>query len=209
MRINVTDLESYRYWVDSEDSTVDELLIRLAHVDAPTRKMQAGRAFAKYMETASVGDMVDAAKSDGWEFHFDCYAKIRKPVVHEMKVERDIQTPYGLVTLVGKVDMFSGLVVSDQKLVEQFDVEGKFTDSLQWRCYLWMLQAQVFEYDIFVGKVDDESNEVVIRDYHMVRFYTFPAIEDKVMAAVNKVASIIQTHGERIRTLREGRALQS
>lgn len=204
MRISVTDLESWRYWLESEDATMDDLLRRLAHVEPPTRKMQAGRAFAKFIEGAQLGEMVDSAIVDGWTFHFDCYAKMVKPVVHEMKVESTVLTPHGPVTLVGKVDMLSGIVVRDQKLIEQFEVEGKYTDSLQWRAYLWMLKCQRFDYDIFVGKVEDDTQEVVIRDYHGVSFYTYPELERDVTTAVNMVASILTMHGGAIEEMRSG-----
>lgn len=191
IRLSISDLESYRYWKNSEDSTMDELLRRLRHEEPPTEQMGAGRAFAKFMENARAGADVQSAVVDDWEFHFDLDAEMPISPVRELKAEVVYQTPHGPVTLVGMVDGLDGLVVHDQKLTERWDPE-KYMDSLQWRCYLDMFRAKKFRYDVFVGKY--AGKRVAITEYHPMDFWSYPEIGQDVQNAVNELAGIIHEH---------------
>jgi hypothetical protein len=201
IRLSVTTLESFAYWKDKEDATNEDLLREIAHVTPPTRNMKAGRAWAKLWERSTPGEF-DVAVEDGWRFVFDLDAEIYVPPIRELKIEEVFQTPSGPVTLVGKVDSFEGITVRDQKLTERFEIEERYTDSIQWRCYLAMLKARKFVYDVFVGKYDDTDDEVRIVDYHQVPFYSYPNIRADVEAAVCELAEIVAKYQPRIDELR-------
>ena len=203
MRLSVTDLESLRYFRTAEDASLDKLLLDLAHVSAPTPKMEAGRAMAKFFEAAQVGSIVDGSKVDGWTLCFDMDAEIDLPSVREMKVEQEYSTPSGPVTLVGKVDGFHGITVRDQKLTESLDAEGRYVDSLQWRAYLAMLGAQRFIYDVFVGKVVPEEKTILIREYHRLPFYSYPDMQADVSRAVADLAEIVARYQPQIAALKQ------
>lgn len=190
IRISASDLESFRYWKNDEDSTLEELLRRLRHEEPPTENMAAGKAFAKFMETARAAE-VESAEVDGWEFYFDLDAEMPISPVRELKAEVVYQTPYGPVTLVGMTDGLDGIVVHDQKLTERWDPE-RYMDSLQWRVYLVIFKAKKFRYDIFVGKYS--GKRVAITDYHPMDFWSYPGIEADVERAVVELAGIIHEH---------------
>jgi hypothetical protein len=190
LRISVSDLESLRYWKNDEESTMEELLRRLRHEDPPTEQMEAGRAFAKFMENARAAE-VQGAEVDGWEFCFDLEAEMPISPVRELKAEVIYQTPHGPVTLVGMVDGIDGLVIHDQKLTGRWDPE-KYMDSLQWRAYLVMFGAKKFRYDIFVGRY--AGKRVTISEYHPVDFWAYPGMDADVQAAVDELAGIISEH---------------
>lgn len=201
IRLSVTDLESFRYWKGREDATTEDLLRELAHVAPPTRQMMAGRAWARLWESSSPGEL-DAAVIDGWRFIFALDAALYVPPIREFKIEEVIDTPSGQVTLVGKVDSFEGLTVRDQKLTERFEIEERYTDSIQWRCYLTMLKARRFVYDVFVGKHDDVEDEVRIVEYHPVTFYAYPSVRADVEKAVCELAEIVTAHEHQIAALK-------
>lgn len=201
IRLAVTALESFSYWKDREDATTEDLLRELAHIEEPTRQMMAGRAWAKMWERSRPGE-IDAATMEGWRFVFDLDAQIYVPPIRELKVEEIIQTPSGPVTLVGKVDSFEGLIVRDQKLSERFEIEERYTDSIQWRCYLAMLKARKFIYDVFIGKYDDVDQEVRIVEYHQIPFYSYPNIRADVERAVCELAEVVSRYQSQIEALR-------
>ncbi|HYE57624.1 MAG TPA: hypothetical protein VD948_03920, partial [Rhodothermales bacterium] len=151
IRLSVTDLESFRYWKASEDSTVADLVAKLTRAEPPTPQMQAGAAFARLMEHAGERSM-DEEQVDGWTFYFDVESELALPAVRELKGEMVIETPSGPVTLVGKVDGFDGKVY-DQKLTERWEAE-RYVDSLQWRAYLVMFGAREFVYDVFRARYE-------------------------------------------------------
>jgi len=208
LRISVSDLETYRYWKDSEDSTLADLVARLTKKDPPTPQMEAGRAFAKFMEHVRTGSVIDAATVDGWEFIFALDAELALPPVRELKAEVVLETPSGQVTLVGMTDGIDG-AIHDQKLTESLDAE-RYLDSLQWRAYLCMFGAKEFVYDIFLAKYErgpGHTNEdgtyvkgpptgkITVTEYHPLRFYTYPNIQADVQRAVNDLAEVIVSFG--------------
>lgn len=202
IRLSATDLVSYQYWKGREDSTTEDLLRELAHVEPPTRNMMAGRAWAKMWETCAPSAVLDAVVVDGWRFVFDLDAVVYVPTIRELKIERVFETPSGPVTLVGKVDSFDGLTVRDQKLSERFEVEERYTDSLQWKIYLAMLNARVFTYDVFIGKYADDEDVVTITDYHPLTFYAYPNLRADVQSAVSELAEIVAEYQPQIAALR-------
>ncbi len=210
IRISVSDLESYRYFKNNEDGTLEDLVKRLLHQDPPTPNMLAGKAFAKFMETAAVGEFASATV-EGWTFNFECEVSIALPAVRELKAEMVVETPSGPVTLVGVADGLNGMV-RDQKLVEKFDPE-RYLDSLQWRAYLVMFNARTFIYDVFLAKyerargktvqVDGEdtfvegapTGKITVREYHPLRFFSYPNIRADVERAVAELAEVIVAYG--------------
>lgn len=191
IRISVTDLESYRYWKADEDSTLEDLLIRLRHEEPPTPAMRAGRAFARLFEEAGPG-LLSVVDVDGWRFDFSrMEGEIALPAVREIKAEMRVDTPAGQVTLVGQTDGLDGTVVHDQKLTERWDAE-KYIDSLQWRAYLVMFGATAFVYDVFQARY--QERHVTVLDYHPMTFYAYPTIRVDVERAVSELAGVIAKH---------------
>lgn len=207
IRLDVSGLESFAHWKEREDATLTDLLAKIAHVAPPTRQMQAGHAWARMWELSRPGEL-DVALADGWKFKFNLDAQIYVPPIRELKVEEVFRTPTGPVTLVGKVDSFEGITVRDQKLSERFEVEDRYTDSIQWKAYLAMLKAHVFKYDVFIGKYDDFDNEVTITDYHPLTFYSYPKMRADVERAVVELADVVSGNWPEIERLKRehGRA---
>jgi hypothetical protein len=191
LRLSVSDLESWRYWKNSEDADLAQLLARLRHEEQPTPAMEAGRAFAKLMEHAKPGDL-DIVTVDGWTFDFTLLegASFALPRVREIKAEVPFATPSGPVTLVGMVDQLEGRAVHDEKLTERWDAERYF-ESVQWRAYLVMFDATKFVYDIFQCRRDEDERYVTVTEYHPMTFYAYPDIRDDVQRAVNELAAVI------------------
>ena len=204
LRLSVTDLEALRYHKAIEGRSLDELLRNFARMESPTRKMQAGKALASFFEHADE-ETLDSAVVDGWRFDFNLPegTSLVVPPMREFKVEYPMMTPSGPVVLVGKVDGFHGLVVRDQKLTDKLEVEDRYTDSLQWRCYLAMLKAKKFVYDVFVGRISEHEDTVTITEYHPITFYTYPDIEADVTRAVHELAEVVTRYQERIQALKE------
>jgi hypothetical protein len=194
IRLSVSDLESWRYWKDSDDSTMDDLLRRLRHEEPSTPAMEAGHAFAKLLENAKPGDM-DVVTSEGWTFDFTHMEgpPFALPRIREIKAEVLFQTSSGPVTLVGMVDQLEGRTVHDEKLTERWDAE-RYLDSLQWKSYLAMFDAKKFVYDVFLCRRDEDDRYVTVTEYHPMPFYSYPELRDDVQRAVNELASVVATY---------------
>lgn len=191
MRISVTDLESYRYWRDSEDMELDELLKRLRREEPPTMAMQAGSALHAWLETAKAGEAVDAFEQDGFRFLIDCECEIPDTPIRELKGEMELQTSVGPVTLVGVVDGIA-TEISDHKLTSRFSIE-RYADSYQWRCYLVMFNGHRFTYNVFVGK-EYPDGLWGIYEFHRFPIYSYPGMREDVIREVDEFARFLVQH---------------
>lgn len=190
IRLSVTDLDNYRYWRDSEDQELDQLLMRLRGQEPPGPNMLASRAFHRMLERTDANDPdLDCVTVDGWTFTFALDGEIALPMLRELKGEQLFDTPSGPVTLVGKVDGLHGRTVNDWKLTERFDAE-RYADSFQWRSYLLMFKANRFVYDAFQCRYADDQR-VYIYEHHRVVFNAYPAMADDVHREVCALAAIV------------------
>lgn len=191
MRLSVTELDAFRRYRDNEDVDLDALLRQLRREEPPTRPMLAGKALHYVLEHATPGAL-ETAEHDGFKFRFALDCDLPLPSVRELKGEHLIPTSEGAVTLVGVVDGLD-VGVRDYKLTSRFDPE-RYADSYQWRCYLMMFGAPMFQYDVFVAQEDEEAGEYVVRDYHPMRFYAYPGMFEDVIREVDEFAGFVARH---------------
>jgi hypothetical protein len=192
IRISVSDLDSFLYWRESEDGDLGELTTRLAGYQAETDNMRAGKALKTFFSRAQEGEVLNATV-DGIQFVFAIDEEIALPAMLEHRGERVFPTRSGPAKLVGKVDSMEGTTITQFKLTETFDAE-RLIDSIQWRAYLSILNAERFDYQVFVGKYDtnrDGSLRITIRDYHRFPLYAYPGMVNDVHEAVGGLAEII------------------
>jgi hypothetical protein len=208
MRISATELESYRYYLDS-DMDSRSFLERLRGFES-TDKMQAGSAFHHLLEH-STGELEDAVVygwPDGDRLKFDLYptllpdeqefsfhikldGEIDLPVLKEAKVERTLTVDDMEVTLVAMSDGVSGRRVVDYKLSDGFDVE-RYESSLQWRTYLSLFDADEFEYAVFTAK--EKKGVWVVSALDRFRCYRYPGMDEEVEQWVADFARFLKRH---------------
>lgn len=186
IRLSVTDLDQYLYWLELEDAGPEWLIDRLTKFE-PSPAMQAGSAFHGALELLT--NSANLLVHDGYTFNIQCDAEISLPAQRELKIEREILP--GIV-LVGKIDALDGNRIVDYKLTERLDAE-RYMDSMQWRAYLMLFETNEFEYSIFEGSPDRGSTTCyTIRDWHSLRFYSYPGMESNVKEVANELAKFVR-----------------
>jgi hypothetical protein len=195
IRLSVSDLETYRYWKDREDSSLEELVSQLQGVVEPTPAMVASRAFHLALEnlTPATEGLV-ALRQDGYTFEFDCDGDFYLPPIRELKAEVPWVSTSGPVTLVGKVDGMYGLTVRDYKLSERFEAD-RYTDSFQWRAYLAMFKCHRFVYDVFQCSYDRyDPMKVKIYEIHHFGLDRYPEMLLDLDRVIDEVAAVVVKH---------------
>lgn len=188
IRLSVTDLDQYLYWLELEDAGPEWLIDRLT-IFEPSPAMQAGTAFHGALEhlTNSASLLVH----DRYTFTFECDAEIRLPQQRELKIEREILP--GII-LSGKIDGLDGNRIVDYKLTERLDAE-RYMDSMQWRAYLMLFETNEFEYSIFEGSPERGSErDYIVRAHHSLKFYSYPGMGSYVKQCANALASFVRDH---------------
>lgn len=184
VRVSVTHLENWLYWLGRDDRDFAYLLQELRGEMPKSPAMMIGSALHKALENASIGEAT-YIEADGLRFVIQPDVELTLPDIKEFKLEQEfVISPTLTIQLVGKVDGWHGGTVRDYKTANRFDadkMEG-YLASYQWRWYLLMTGVDVFQYDIFV--VDSENwarldNVTLynVTDFHSFKLYRYPGME--------------------------------
>lgn len=180
MRISVTDIDQWRWWKDSEDMTLPELLARLRREGEETEAMRAGKALHRALELSGPSES-EALECDGYRFTFECDCELALPDSREVKLSKTVMVDGDPVTLVGMVDAWHGTTIEDHKTTSQIDAE-RFMSSYQWRMYLWMFSARRFVWNIFAIAPDArEPQHYRVREFQRIVQYAYPHLAGDCM----------------------------
>lgn len=180
LEATVTQLDQLIWFRRLEDMTVDELAARLMGRPEPSRQMEAGTAWHSVLENPP-SEPLSAITCNGFHFVIECDAEITLPQVREIRAARAYQVGGVEVRLSGGCDGISGNVVTDHKLTARPDPEN-YLNSYQWRAYLDIFGADVFEYILYAAK--DDGDVIRIRDVAPFRFYRYPGMSDDLMRGI-------------------------
>lgn len=190
LRLSVTELDSFRHWENDEPwMTTEKLIEQLSGRGEATDKMRAGSAFHAQLESLQDHEYLDSFSRDGFDFDIQLNGELFLPQILEVKTEMKFRFDDLEVTLVGKADAIYGKKIWDHKLSEQFDAE-KYADSLQWRAYLLMFDADSFTYNVFTWK--DKKGVIAVNELHQFTVYRYEGIEKDVRDAVRLTSLFIK-----------------
>jgi hypothetical protein len=191
LRVSATDLDQLRYFNETDDMELAELIARLKHLMPSSEAMEAGTALHKALETAEPGDH-KGFTSDGFTFSFETDAEIDLPAIREMKQTRDYQLGDVLVTVVGKVDAIHGRRIDDHKFTAKFDPD-RYLDSYQWRLYLEIFGADLFRWNIFEA-IESAPKNYLIRNFHKLEQRRYPGMTEDVERELRAFVAFAEDH---------------
>lgn len=190
MRITPTELDQIVWFKRLEDMTLEDLVSRLRREAPPNRAMEMGTAWHSVLEHPP-SDSLSVVERDGYTFVIECDAEVTLPQIREIRSSSTYDVDGVPVTLDGGVDGITGNVVTDHKLTSRPDPE-KYFGSMQWRAYLDIYEADVFEYVLYHAK--DEGERIIIRDVQPFRLYRYPGMRDDLMAALREFVDFARIH---------------
>lgn len=195
---SVTLVESFRWWSES-DLDWDWFLANSLS-PSETWNMKAGKALHKALEGAREGEF-DVLRADGFQFSFE--GDYDLPVRLGAFQEVPCQKTYGDLTVRGRCDKITGMLVGDFKFrvgsVDGDKVEG-YLDSYQWRFYLDMTSAKIFEYTVFEAVETSDPYIFVIRQIHSVKQYRYPDLEADCSKLAGRYMEAARTRPELVKT---------
>jgi hypothetical protein len=189
MILHVTDLDSYQWYKRIESMTKDEMVKRLNRTSEPNERMQIGTAWHDILENPP--DSIDEIERGGYKFKVDCDKTITLPQIREIRATKTYTIGEQKVTLTGKCDGITGLLVDDHKLTFKPNLETYF-DSYQWRAYLDIFSADIFEYLIYPAR--QKNKEITIKDVVKLRMYRYPGMHDDVVSGIRELVQFINEH---------------
>lgn len=170
MLFRVSEVESYRQWLNDEESELDAILPRLRGEIPPSDAMLAGTAFHKALELAKPGDF-DTLEANGYQFVIPEHIELALPEIRELRASKT----YGGITVTGCVDILYGLRIEDHKTTGRFDPD-RYLDGYQWRYYLDIFGAHRFRWNVF--EIDELRPQVYsVRAFHTLEQCRYPGME--------------------------------
>lgn len=169
MLARVSNIEAYRRWTNwvplhdhDEEPTLEQFIASITE-DRPTEAMLAGTAFHKAIEHAEFGNHYELA-ANGYTFMLRG-GEVELPPIREMRAYKK----YGDLNVTGQVDGIHGRTVIDHKTTKRFDAE-RFLAGAQWRFYLDIFDADIFQWFVFEikemgAKTYDVSGPQVLTSY--------------------------------------------
>ncbi|MHB1799392.1 MAG: hypothetical protein ACYCUI_14015 [Vulcanimicrobiaceae bacterium] len=175
MLTRVSNIETFRRWRLDENATLEDIVARLTHFE-PTEAMKAGTAFHKALEMINPGDY-SALEANGYTFIMPENGELSVPDVRELRLFKE----YGPLRVTGQVDAVRGKSVKDYKTTASFSPDGYF-EGCQWRFYLDIFEANVFEWIIFEISPDPKRPMVYrVKAPHVLAQVRYPALHDDCM----------------------------
>jgi hypothetical protein len=174
MLARVSNIEAWRRWkhwqplFDGDEEPTLEDLVRKLTTDAPTAAMMAGTAFHHALEVAQPGEY-DQLRADGYVFNLGG-GVVELPSVRETRAYRN----YGPLIVTGQSDCLHGRRIQDHKTTSRFDAES-YLAGCQWRFYLDIFDADVFDWNVF--EITETSEKVYrVGEPHKLTAYRYPEL---------------------------------
>lgn len=191
LRVSATDLDQLRYFRETDDMELAELIARLKHLMPSSEAMEAGTALHKALEHAEPGEH-KGFKVDGFTFSFDTDAEIDLPPIRECKSVIEVTIGDVLVTMVCKVDAIHGRWIADHKFTAKFDPD-RYLSSYQWRAYLHAFDADEFRWNIFEA-IEGAPKNYIIRNFHPLRIHRYPGMAEDVERELGEFVRFARDH---------------
>jgi hypothetical protein len=158
-RISVTSLEKFRRYMNevSPFDTEESLIHALSGTFKGNDKTKVGEAFHKLIE----GEFVEQGKmflADEILFTNEQASvafKFRQEhpiMIHEVSLYKVYETAYGPIQVSGRVDGLKGMQIHDHKCKFRNVKWKEYTDSIQWKIYLDIMNVDTFLYNVFEVK---------------------------------------------------------
>jgi len=187
--LHVTDLDSWLWYNRIEDMTAEELVGRLLRTAPANDQMRMGTAWHSIMERPP--EDIQEISMDGFQFVVNCDFKLFLPQSKEIRACKTYLVDGVEVKLTGKCDGITGNTVIDHKLTFKPDPENYLT-SYQWRAYLDIFNADVFEYVIYSAKAD--GNRITINDISTMKLYRYPNMVNDLVEGIRQLVCFVKTH---------------
>ncbi len=199
MKIAATQLDSYRYWRDTEFHDADrehqalqEIIARIQGKKTPkTEPMLKGIALANILEFPS--DHYDEGsgnyRADGFEFDGQSMTEFRLMMPDEAL--KEVWMPryrHNGNYLVARADLMFGNVIGDVKLITKAFNANKYDSyesSLQWQAELLMADCPEFRYYIAQGKERKSDDVIMLVNFQTFTFYRSQETDDRVHQMMN------------------------
>lgn len=188
IRISVTHLDGFDYYLKSNKDTDTYISELTTFTD--NRPMKIGRSFETILQLPELTKFEDCYNCDGVKFKRNQIAKALQRYETGVWQLKHVQEFEG-VQLVGKADIIQGATIIDIKTTAKIDIQ-RYIDSYQWRAYLMLFGANLFEYHIY--QIKDEPELIDITDFELLKLNDYDGLVSDLKCVVNDFKDFIYSN---------------
>jgi hypothetical protein len=193
MTFRVSEVESFRQYLEDESAELETLLARMRGQTPASAAMEAGTAFHKALECAPTGLTVNVMESNGHRFTFAGDFTVELPAIREVRASKTWIVDGEPVCISGQLDAIHGKRVEDHKTTGRFDPE-RYLDGYQWRLYLAIFGAETFRWNVFEISEQDDPMHWEVFAQHRLEQYRYPGMEKDCERLVQDLARFARDH---------------
>lgn len=207
-RISATSLEKFRRYMKevSPYDTEGALIETLSGTFIGNDKTKVGGAFHKLIEGdyTAEGNMFLADNILFTQEQADVAFQFRKDhpaMIQEVPLYKVYETSFGPIQISGRVDGLEGLVIHDHKCKFRNVKWEEYTDSIQWKVYLDIMDTDVFSYNVFEVKGFDQlptstplvlGQDVIFIPHESMPCLRYDTMHNDVVGLLNDFLSYIR-----------------
>lgn len=198
-RVRVTQLEKFRRFRDEVSSfdTEESVIETLSGDFKGNEYTQIGTAFHKIIEDGNalyIGNDEFKLQSDVTVFmnkqQVDTAFQYRNSIpeaFHEVRLDKDYQTPFFDINVTGCADIIHGNIIHDIKTKYSTPQQQEYIDSCQWRFYLEVFELDQFIFDLFQFKdYNKEKHGLDVRSLDLIQYAPIPCLRYSAMEKDNQ-----------------------
>lgn len=208
MTFRVSEVESFRQYVNDDEGELEHLLARLRGELPPSPAMEAGTAFHKCLEVSPAGLEVSSMEANGYTFTFAGDFQVELTAIREVRANRTWMVDGEPVTISGQLDCIHGKRIEDHKTTGRFDPE-RYLDGYQWRLYLAIFGADCFRWNVFEIREKDDPLVWEVFAQHRLEQFRYPGMEIDCERLVTDLARFARVHMPERLERRKTRALEA
>ena len=201
LRITPSLLESFRYFCDFDFKPLAELEAQIKGEPVTvTPAMALGSAFHKVAEgehDLGAGEHAGFYRADGMLFDVastDAALALRGPGVAEVWCSKPLLTVPHAPLLRGRSDWLSGTIPYEIKTKEKDFDPADYAASLQWQCYLHMLDAEECRY-LLVRLEERVDGAWWVRDADVLPLFRYVGMEEHITGWATRFIHFCESRG--------------
>ena len=201
LRLTPSLLDSFRLYCDFDFKSLSELEAQIkGEPVTQTPAMRLGSAFHKVAEgdiDLGVGEHDGFYRADGLLFDVattDDALALRGPGVAEVWCSKPLLTVPHQPLLRGRCDWISGTVPWEIKTKDKTLEPDYYVKSLQWPCYLHMLDAEECRY-LLVQLEERVEGTWWVRDADVLPLFRYAGMEDMIVSWATRMIHFCESRG--------------
>jgi hypothetical protein len=190
-RVSASAIDQMTWYQRIESMTVNNLVARLRGQEEPGLDAEAGTALHDLLEQHKGGSLSGEIEHGGFRFDFNVDGEIQLPQAREAFGSRFMDVFGRPVEIRCKADGLTGGEVVEYKLTKN-PTEEAFSESFQWRAYLYVFQAQAVRYHCL--KKWRRDRLVKIDEMHSFTMRPYPGMLNDLKAGIANLLAFCDAH---------------